>query len=88
MVEETPKFPRQFYTILRHKWRVDGYDDSGLSDRDIDRLAEGSEHHVESVPFVAGTLGDGSLLRWLQAHKELIQLIFTIGRMILPLLLI
>lgn len=81
------QYPAAFYKVLRLKWKHDGHDDSRLSDHDIDGLVASSGHQPEPAQFVAGTLGDGSIIRWLIAHKELIAAIFQLGKLILPLLL-
>ena len=85
-MEPEAKLPKIAYTLLRSKWRHAGHDDSRITDRDIDGLVEGALDHVEHAPFVAGALGDGSIIRWLQRNRELIQILFELGRIVLPLL--
>lgn len=83
------KLPDAIYNILRLKWKVAGHDASKVTDADIDKMLESVG--TEAAPptqFVAGRLGDGSLIRWILAHKELIEALFQLGRIVLPLLLL
>lgn len=85
-METKVKLPAFAYVLLRNKWKHAGHDASRLTDRDIDGLVAGATDHVEHHDFVAGALGDGSILAWLRRNKELIQLLFELGRIVLPLL--